>query len=99
MAAGDDASEQIKLLEVSLSAIMVVFRGVVRLHGEVPPVDYSQLSAVVGAKAAFDPGPIQRAVTHVRGTQTIKKEEAQAVLAGYLAGMEKLASYLDRFTA
>src|SRR4051812_30208358 len=43
MAAGDDASEQMKLLEVSLSAIMVVFRGVVRLHGEIPPQDYSQL--------------------------------------------------------
>lgn len=99
MAAGDDAGEQIKLLEVSLSAIMVVFRGVVRLHGEVPPQDYSQLSAIVGAKAGFDPGPVQRAVTHARGTQKVKKEEVQAVLAGYMAGMEKLVSYLDRFTA
>lgn len=99
MAAGDDDGEQIKLLEVSLSALMVVFRGVVRLHGEVPPQDYSQLSAIVGAKAGFDPGPFQRAVTHVRGTQRIKKEEAQPVLAGYMAGMEKLVSYLDRFTA
>jgi len=99
MAAGDDANEQIKLLEASLSAIMVVFRGVVRLHGEAPTQDYSQLSAVVGAKAGFDPGPVQRIVTHVRGTQRLKKEEAQPVLAGYLAGMEKLVSYLDRFTA
>jgi hypothetical protein len=99
MAAGDDAADQIKLLEASLSAVMVVFRGVVRLHGEVPPQDYNQLGAVVGAKAGFDPGPMQRAVTHVRGTQKIAKDEAQAVLAGYLAGMEKLVSYLDRFTA
>jgi hypothetical protein len=99
MAAGDDSGEQIKLLEVSLSAIMVVFRGVVRLHGEVPPQDYSQLSAIVGAKAGFDPGAFQRAVTHVRGTQKVKKEEVQSVLAGYMAGMERLVSYLDRFNA
>jgi predicted nucleotidyltransferase len=99
MAAGDDSGEQIRLLEASLSAIMVVFRGVVRLHGEVPPQDYNQLSAVVGAKAGFDPGPMQRAVTHIRGTQKITKDEAQPVLAAYLAGMEKLVSYLDRFTA
>jgi|SRR6478672_11231462 len=99
MAAGDDAGEQVKLLEVSLSAIMVVFRGVVRLHGEVPPQDYNELSGIVGAKAGFDPGFVQRAVKHVRGTEKIRKEDAQTILAGYMAGMEKLVAYLDRFTA
>ena len=99
MAAGDDGGEQIKLIEASLSAIMVVFRGVARLHGEVPSQDYQELSAVVGSRAGFDPAPVQRAVAHVRGTQKLKKEEAQSVLAGYLAGMEKLVSYLDSFTA
>jgi hypothetical protein len=99
MAAGDDAGEQLKLLEASLSAIMVVFRGVARLHGDVPPQDYSELSALVGSKAGFDPGPVQRAVKHVRGTERLKKEEALAILAGYMAGMEKLVSYLDRYTA
>lgn len=99
MAAGDEGGEQVKLLEASLSAIMVVFRGVARLHGDVPPQDYHELSALVGSKAGFDPAPVQRAVKHVRGTQKLKKEEAQAVLAGYMACMEKLVSYLDRFTA
>lgn len=99
MAAGDDGSEQIKLLEASLSAIMVVFRGVVRLHGEVPPQDYHELSALVGSQAGFDPSPMQRAVKHLRGSEKLKKEEAQSVLAGYMAGMEALVSYLDRFTA
>ena len=99
MAAGDDGGEQIKLLEASLSAIMVVFRGVARLHGEVPPQDYAALSALVGAKAGFDPAPVQRTVRHLRGTEKLKKEDARAVLAGYLAGMEKLVSYLDKFAA
>ncbi len=99
MAAGDDGGGQIKLLEASLSAIMVVFRGVSRLHGEVPPQDYADLSAFVASKAGFDPAPIQRTIQHVRGTQKLKKDEAGAVLAGYMAGMEKLVAYLDRFTA
>src|SRR6476661_4386271 len=99
MAAGDDAGEQIKLLEVSLSAVMVVFRGVVRLHGEIPPQDYSELSAIVGSKAGFDAAPIQRAVRHVRGTDKLAKDDVRGVLAGYMAGMETLVSYLDRFTA
>lgn len=99
MAAGDDAGDQIKLIEMSLSAVMVVFRGVVRLHGEIPPQDYSDLSALVGSKAGFDAAPIQRAVRHLRGSDKLSKEEARPVLAGYLAGMETLVSYLDRFTA
>ena len=99
MAAGDDAGDQIKLLEMSLSAVMVVFRGVVRLHGEIPPQDYSDLSALVGSKAGFDAAPVQRAVRHLRGTDKLSKEEARPVLAGYMAGMERLVSYLDQFTA
>jgi hypothetical protein len=98
MAAGDDGGEQLKLLEASLSAIMVVFRGVARLHGELPPQDYSELTAIVGNKAAFDVVPIQRVVKHVRGTEKLKKEDAQAVLAAYLGGLERLVAYLDRFT-
>jgi hypothetical protein len=98
MAAGDDGGEQLKLLEASLSAIMVVFRGVARLNGDLPPQDYSELTALVGNSAGFDAGPIQRVVKHVRGTEKLKKEDAQSVLAAYLGGLEHLAAYLDRFT-
>ena len=99
MAAGDDGGDQIKLLEASLSAIMVVFRGVVRLHGGVPPMDYMSLSADVGKLAGFDPGPVQRIVEHVRGGRKIEKKEAREVLAGYMAEMEALVAYLNRYTA
>ena len=99
MAAGDDAGEQIKLIEASLSAIMVVFRGAARLFGEIPQQDYSELSALVASRAGFDPAPIQRAVLHLRGTEKLKKEEARPVLAGYMAAMEALVAFLDRFTA
>lgn len=99
MAAGDDGGEQIRLIEASLSALMVVFRGVARLHGKVPPQDYTALSADVATLAGFDAAPMQRAVEHVRGTNKLRRDEAGAVLAGYMAGMEALKSYLDRFTA
>ena len=97
MAAGDDGGEQLKLLEVSLSAIMVVFRGVARLHGELPPQDYSELSALVGDRAGFDPAPVQRVVRYVRGTEKLEKRDAQVVLAAYLGALERLVAYLDRF--
>jgi hypothetical protein len=77
---------------------MVVLRGVARLHGDVPPQDYSELAAGVGTRAGFDPAPLQRVVRHVRGIEKLRKEEAGAVLAGYLTRMETLVAYLDRFT-
>ena len=99
MAAGVDEKAQRALLEASLSALMVVFRGVVRLHGEVPPQDYAELSRGVAAKAGFDATPFERVIKHVRGEQKLPRGEARGVLGGYLAGMEALVAYLDRFTA
>ena len=99
MAAGGDGGEQLRLLEASLSAIMVVFRGVVRMHGDVPSQDYSLLSADVARRAGFDVAPVQRVIEHVRKTKKIEKSDAGAVLAGYMAEMEALVAYLDRFTA
>jgi hypothetical protein len=98
MAAGDDGGAQLKLLEASLSAIMVVFRGVARLEGELPPQDYSELTALVGKSAGFDATPIQRVVKHVRGAEKLKKEDAQQVLAAYLGSLERLVAHIDAFT-
>ena len=99
MAAGVDEKAQLALLEASLSALMVVFRGVLRLHGEAPPQDYSDLSRRVAAKAGFDAAPFERAIKHVRGDEKLPRAQARSVLGGYLAGMEALVAYLDRFTA
>jgi predicted nucleotidyltransferase len=98
MAAGDDAKEQIALLEASLSAIMVVFRGVARLHGETPSQDYAVLSARVADFCGFDVAPVLRVIDHLRGTNKIPKQDAGRVLAGYMAEMEALVTHLDRLT-
>lgn len=98
MAAGDDSGAQLRLLEDSLSAIMVVLRGVSRLHGDVPPQDYAALAAAVGRHAGFDPAPMARVVEHVRGARKLPRGEAGPVLAGYMAGMEKLVAHLDSWT-
>lgn len=98
MAAGDDTKEQIALLEASLSALMVVFRGVVRLTGDVPSQDYSALSTDVAKRAGFNPSPFHRATEHVRGTRKLSRDDASTVLAGYMAGMEALVAWLDRYS-
>ncbi len=99
MAAGDDRGGQLRLLEESLSAIMVVFRGVSRLHGEIPPQDYSVLSVQVAGLAGFDPGPVHRIIEHVRGNRKVDKTEAGTILAGYMAEVEALVVHLNSYTA
>ena len=97
LAAGADASRQLELLEQSLSTFMVIFRGVLRLHGERPPTDNDALVSAVAAHAGFDAGPFVRVVQHVRGSQRLDKREAGTVLAAYLESVERLVAYLDRF--
>ena len=96
-AAGGDGKAQTELLAASLSTIMVIFRAVERLHGAVPPTDYERLSRDVAGRARFDADPFVRVVRHVRGTEKIGSAEVSAVLAGYLDGMDRLVSYLDRY--
>ena len=97
LASGGDSRLQLELLAASLSTIMVIFRAVVRLEGETPPKDNVALGQAVAGYAGFDATPFGRVVRHVRGEQTIAAGEAGSVVAGYLAGMEKLVAHLDRF--
>jgi predicted nucleotidyltransferase len=97
MAAGNDAVEQLRLIEASLSTLMVVFRAVVRLEGDIPSQDYLALSSDVAGRAGFDSAPFGRAIEHVRGSARLSRGEAAGVLAGCMRGMEALVSWLDRF--
>ena len=97
LASGGDEKRQMELLERSLSAIMVVFRAVLRLHGEVPPTDNRELVQRVSQRASFDGTPFDRVVRHVRREQTLASADAGSVLSGYLDGMQRLVAHLDTF--
>ena len=96
LASGGDNRLEAELLAASLSTIMVIFRSVVRLQGETAPKDNVALAQTVGRYAGFDAAPFERVVRHVRGEQTIGASDVRSVVAGYLAGMEKLVAHLDR---
>ncbi|HET9010865.1 MAG TPA: nucleotidyltransferase domain-containing protein [Gemmatimonadaceae bacterium] len=99
LAAGADSKQQVDLLERSLSTIMVIFRGVLRLLGERPPADYPSLTREVAARAGFDAEPVARVVRHVRGEERLDGKSAGAALGAYLGAMEQLVQFLDRYTA
>ncbi len=97
MGAGGDRKLQLELLEKSLSTLMVIFRGVSRLQGEVPSPDYEQLTSSLAARAGFSPDAFVRVIRHVRGTAKIPRDAAEGILEQYLGAMERLVAYLNGF--
>ena len=96
--AGTDGKRQTELVAASLSTMMVLFRAVLRLHGERPEGDNAAIATRVGALAGFDPAPFVRAVRHVRGAEKLSASASGTVLGGYLGAIERLNHYLDRYT-
>jgi hypothetical protein len=99
LASGNEPARHLELLGASLSAIMIIFRAVARLHRQVPATDNVRLSEDVARIAGFDAAPFARVVRHVRGEVAIPQNDATTVLAGYLRGMEQLVGYLDRYAS
>jgi hypothetical protein len=97
MGAGGDTALQLEVLEKSLSTLMVIFRGIVRLHGQVPSQDYEALTLSVAERAGFSPEPFVRVIRHARGTEKLPRDKASVILEEYLTAMERLVTYLDEF--
>jgi len=97
MGAGGDSKLQLEVLEKSLSTLMVIFRGISRLVGEVPSQDYEELTRALAQRAGFAADPFVKVIRHVRGTEKISREDASGILEGYLAAMERLVAYLNEF--
>lgn len=97
MAAGGDSALQLDVLEKSLSTLMVIFRGVVRLNSQVPSQDYEALTRSVAERAGFSAEPFARVIRHARGTEKLPRDQASKILGEYLSAMESLVAYLDKF--
>ncbi|MDQ6770118.1 MAG: nucleotidyltransferase domain-containing protein [Gemmatimonadota bacterium] len=97
MGAGGDSALQLEILEKSLSTMMVIFRGIVRLHGQVPSQDYEALTLSVAERAGLSSEPFIRVIRHMRGNEKLSRDRASSILEEYLAAMERLVAYLDEF--
>ncbi|MCU0635401.1 MAG: nucleotidyltransferase domain-containing protein [Gemmatimonadaceae bacterium] len=99
MAIGDDREKQSALLAQSLSTIMAIFRGVVRLHNDRADLEYDDLARHLSTltSGAVPAAPFERVVAHRRGTAPIPPDGLADALAQYLDGMERLVRYLDAY--
>jgi len=97
MVAGSDVKRQTELLRSSHSALQVIFRAVLRLHGVRPERDAAKVVEATAVRCGFDAAPFNRVVALVHGTP-LPDGEVENVLAGYVNGLNTLVEYLDRFT-
>ncbi|WP_145979002.1 nucleotidyltransferase domain-containing protein [Gemmatimonas phototrophica] len=96
MVAGTDTERQQELLRASLSTLLVIFRAVMRLHGEQPPRDAGQVVSWIGARCGFAVESYDRVAALKRGT-VLPAGETEGVLEGYVAGMTALVAYLNQY--
>ena len=92
-----DVSRQRNVMRDSLSAILSVFRSVLRLHGERPARDAVDVIAHTAAHCGLDPEPFTTVLRLVKGDGMVDRD-VEPTLARYLHGVETLVTYLDQFT-
>jgi hypothetical protein len=94
MLAGTDPARQRALLVDSLAVLLVLFRAYLRLLGVRPAQDRVQVIHAAADRAGFDAAPFVRGQALVRGTP-LADADVDAVLAGYIRGLDTLVSVLD----
>lgn len=96
MVAGSDAARQQDLLRASLSSLLVIFRAIMRLGGEVPPRDADAVIDAVAARTGFDATAYHTVLALKRGT-AVEVRDTPALLESYVTGMASLVAWLDGY--
>jgi predicted nucleotidyltransferase len=95
LACEGDAARELELLAATKSAVLVLFRTLVRAHGERPPEGAEAVVRRAAALAGLDPTPFLEVVTHVAGAAAIPTSRAHAVLDAYHSGLERFVAHVD----
>lgn len=99
LAAGTESKRQLALLAESVPSFIVLFRALLRVHGDPIPASAEGVAAAAALRAGFDGEPFRRALRHSRGAEKISTAEAGSLLSAYLAGATQLAHHIDRLGA
>ena len=95
LAADGDAELEIALLTATRSAVLVLFRTLLRVHGEPAADSAAEVVRRAARHAGFDPAPFLKVLSHVDGSARIVPAEADALLAAYHAGLERFVAHVD----
>ena len=90
-----DAAKEVELLAASRSAVLVLFRTLLRVHGERAEIASDEVVRRAAARAGFDATPFLAVLAHVGGTADIQTGDADAILTACHAGLERLVAHVD----
>jgi hypothetical protein len=93
--AGADSAEQFKLMSASLSTLMVVFRGILRLAGRTPPHGYAEIAREVAVLAGVKSAPFESVARQLHDSKAIPKDSTRDVLGAYLTEMKAVTAYVS----
>jgi hypothetical protein len=95
LASGAKPERELELLAATRSAVLVLFRTLLRIHGEHGTDGPEEVVRRVAARVGFDATPFLQVVAHVAGTSRIAADRADAVLTAYHAGLEQFVAHVD----
>lgn len=95
--AGSNAAAQTRLLEGAFSKLLVLCRGLLRLHGMRPPAQRDAVITQAAATAGLDGRPLLYIGQSVAKEAPHGAAVSHDVLAGTLALLEQLASHINTF--
>jgi hypothetical protein len=73
----------------------VLFRTLLRVHGEGAETASDEVVRRAAARAGFDPAPFLAVLAHASGAAVIPPADADAILTAYHAGLERLVAHVD----
>jgi hypothetical protein len=95
LACEGDQAREIELLAATRSAVLVLFRTLLRVHGERAPASASAVVERAAALAGLDAAPFLDVVAHAAGERAIPHARADAVVEAYHAGLKRLVAHVD----
>ncbi len=95
LACEGDAKRELTLLAATKSAVLVLFRTLLRVHGEAAPDDPMEVARRAARLAGFDAAPFLEVIAHATGAQSIPTARADAVLEAYHAGLQAFVAHVD----
>jgi hypothetical protein len=95
LACAGEPKRELDLLVSAKSGVLVLFRTLLRVHGDGVPDDVPEVVRRTAARAGFDPAPFLAVIAHASGGEQIAKARADAVLEAFHAGLRKFVAHVD----
>jgi hypothetical protein len=95
LACEGNQARELELLTATKSAVLVLFRTLLRVHGERAPDRAPDVVERAAALAGLDAAPFLDVVAHTSGGPAIPLARADAVVEAYHAGLKRFVAHVD----